>query len=94
METTAKCVSMGHAYCRTRLSRRSAAAFQRGHSHAGGSRAGSGNPMGGEVDKESFGPGSGGSVCDSSDITLSPLVITDSYSSTGAGCYGTDLAKA
>ncbi len=43
VETTAKCVSMGHAHCRTRLSRRSAAAFQRGHSKAGGSRAGSGN---------------------------------------------------
>ncbi len=27
-------VSMGHAHCRTRLSRRSAANFQRGHSHA------------------------------------------------------------
>ncbi len=43
VETTAKCVSMDHAHCRTRLSRRSAAAFQRGHSHAGGSQAGSGN---------------------------------------------------
>ncbi len=31
METTAKCVSMDHAHCRKRLSRRSAAAFQRGH---------------------------------------------------------------
>ncbi len=27
VETTAKCVSMGHAHCRTRLSRRSAATF-------------------------------------------------------------------
>ncbi len=43
METTAKFVLMGHAHCRTRLSRRSAATFQRGHSHTGGSRAGSGN---------------------------------------------------
>ncbi len=42
-ETTAKCVSMGHAHCRTRLEWCSAAAFQWGHSHAGGSRAGSGN---------------------------------------------------
>ncbi len=41
--STAKCVSMGHAHCKTRLSRRSDAAFQRGHSHAGGSQAGSGN---------------------------------------------------
>ncbi len=30
VETTAKCVSMGHAHCRTRLSWRSAAAFQQG----------------------------------------------------------------
>ncbi len=43
---------------------------------------------------ESFGPGSGGSVCNSSDLALSPLVIYDSSSSTGAGCYGTDLAEA
>ncbi len=39
------------------------------------------------------GPG-GGFVCDSSDIALSPLVTSDSSSSTGARCYGTDLAKA
>ncbi len=37
VETTAKCVLMGHAHCRTRLSRCSATAFQWGHSHAGGS---------------------------------------------------------
>ncbi len=43
---------------------------------------------------ESFGPGSGGSVCDLSDIALSPLVISDSSSSAGAGCYGTGLAEA
>ncbi len=43
---------------------------------------------------ESFGPGSGGSVCDSSDIALSSLVLSDSSSSTGAGCHGIDLAKA
>ncbi len=42
---------------------------------------------------ESLGPDSGGSVCDSSDIALSPLVILDSSSSTGAGCHGTDLAE-
>ncbi len=40
-----------------------------------------------------FGPG-GGSVCDSSDIALSSLVISDSSSSARAGCYGTDLAEA
>ncbi len=42
---------------------------------------------------ESFGPGSGGSVCNSSDLALSPLVIYDSSSSTGAGCYGTDWPR-
>ncbi len=42
VETKAKYVSMRHAHCSTRLSRRSAATFQQGHSHAGGSRAGSG----------------------------------------------------
>ncbi len=52
------------------------------------------SPWGGEADMESFGPGSGGSVCDSSDIALSLLVISDSSSSAGAGCYGTDLAEA
>ncbi len=38
--------------------------------------------------------GSGGPVCDSRDIALSPLVLSDSSSSTGARCYGTDLAEA
>ncbi len=38
--------------------------------------------------------GSGGFVCDSSGITLSPLVLFDSSSSTRAGCYGRDLAEA
>ncbi len=41
-----------------------------------------------------FWPGTGGSVCDSSDIALSPLVLSDSSSSAGAGCYGTDVAEA
>ncbi len=52
------------------------------------------SPRGGEANMESFGPGLGGSVCDSSDIRLSPLVLSDSSNSTGAGCYGTDLAEA
>ncbi len=45
VETTAKCISLGPADCRERLSysvRRSAAAFQRSISHIGESRAGSG----------------------------------------------------
>ncbi len=49
---------------------------------------------GGEADLESFWPGTGGSICDSSDIALSPLFLSDSSSSTGAGCYSTDVAKA
>ncbi len=52
------------------------------------------SPWGGEADLESFWPGTGGSVCDSSDIALSPLVLSDSSSSAGAGCYDTDVAKA
>ncbi len=52
------------------------------------------SPRGGEADLESFWPGTGGSVCDSSDIALSPLVLSDSSGSTGAGCYGTDVAEA
>ncbi len=55
METTAKCVSMVHAHCRTRLSWCSAAAFQRGHSHAGGSRAGSVNGTKSELSPEEGG---------------------------------------
>ncbi len=58
VETTAKCVSMGHAHCRTRLSWRSAAAFQRSHSHAGGSRAGSGNGTRSKHSPEEGGPSS------------------------------------
>ncbi len=52
------------------------------------------SPRGGEADLESFWQGTGGSVCDSSDIALSPLVLSDSSSSTGAGCYDTDVAEA
>ncbi len=52
------------------------------------------SPRGGEADLESFWPGTGGSVCDLSDIALSPLGLSDSSSSTGAGCNGTDVAEA
>ncbi len=51
------------------------------------------SPRGDEADLESFWLGTGGSVCDSSDIALSALVLSDSSSSTGAGCYGTDVAE-
>ena len=47
-----------------------------------------------EVMKQSWRgwPDSGGSVCDSRDIALSPLASSDSSSSTGAGRHGTDVA--
>ncbi len=51
-------------------------------------------PRGGEADMESVWPGSGGPLCDSGDIAMSPLLCSDSSSSTEAGCYGTDLAEA
>ncbi len=51
-------------------------------------------PRGGEADMESVWPGSGGPLCASGDIAMSPLVLSDSSSSTGAGCYGTDLDEA
>ncbi len=41
------------------------------------------SPQDGEAYLKSFWPDTGGSVCDSSDIALSPLVLSDSYSSTG-----------
>ncbi len=41
-----------------------------------------------------FGQGTGGSVATRQTNALSPLVLSDSSSSTGAGCYGTDLAEA
>ncbi len=46
VETTAKCVSVGHAHSREKLQnpvRFSSASIQRGESHSGGPRAGSGN---------------------------------------------------
>ncbi len=52
------------------------------------------SPRGGEADMESAWPGSGGPLCDSGDIAMSSLLLSDSSSSTVAGCYGTDLADA
>ncbi|KAL0146516.1 hypothetical protein M9458_058147, partial [Cirrhinus mrigala] len=43
---------------------------------------------------ESVWPGSGGPRCDSGDIAMSLLVLSDSSSSPGAGCHGTDVAEA
>ena len=50
------------------------------------------SPRGGEADMENI--WSGGSVCNSDDIALSPLVLSDSSGSTGARCHGADLAEA
>ncbi len=47
---------------------------------------------GSEADLASFWPGSGGPLCDSGDTAMSPLVLSDSSGSTGAGCHGTDMA--
>ncbi len=33
-------------------------------------------------------------VCVSRDLTMSPLVLSDSSSTTGAGCHGADVAEA
>ncbi|KAI2660335.1 enzymatic polyprotein [Labeo rohita] len=52
------------------------------------------SPRGGEADLESFWPGSGGPLCDSGECAMSPLILSDSSSSTGAGCHGTDVAEA
>ncbi|KAI2655894.1 Transposon Ty3-I Gag-Pol polyprotein [Labeo rohita] len=52
------------------------------------------SPRGGEADLESFWPGSGGPLRYSGECTNSPLVLSDSSSSPGAGCHGTDVAKA
>ncbi len=49
---------------------------------------------GGEADLEIVWPGSGGPLCDSEDIAMSPLVLSSSSSSIEAGCHGPDLAKA
>ncbi len=49
---------------------------------------------GGEADLESVWPGSSGPFCNSGDITMSTMVVSDSSGSTGAGCHGTDLVKA
>ncbi len=52
------------------------------------------SPRGGEVDLESVWPGTGGPLRYSGDSAMSPLVLSDSTSSTGAGCHGTDMAEA
>ncbi len=49
---------------------------------------------GGEADLESVWPGSGGPLRYSGDSAMSPLVLSSSSSSTGAGCHVTDVAEA
>ncbi len=52
------------------------------------------SPRGGEANMEIFLARLRWTCCDLKDIALSPLVLSNSSSSTGAGCLGTDLAKA
>ncbi len=49
---------------------------------------------GGEADLESVWPGTGGPLLYSGDSAMSPLVLSNSSSFTGAGCHGTDVAEA
>ncbi len=49
---------------------------------------------GGEEDLESVWPGTGGPLCYSGDSAMSLLVLSNSSSSMGAGCHGTDMDKA
>ncbi len=52
------------------------------------------SPRGGEANMEIFLARLRWTCCDLKDIALSPLVLSNSSSSTGAGCLGTDLAEA
>ncbi|KAL0148327.1 hypothetical protein M9458_056389 [Cirrhinus mrigala] len=52
------------------------------------------SPRGGEADMESVWSSPGGSFCHEGEHTMSPLVLSSSSSSPGAGCHGTDVAEA
>ncbi|KAI2645959.1 Retrovirus-related Pol polyprotein from transposon 17.6 [Labeo rohita] len=52
------------------------------------------SPRGGEADLESLWSGSSGFLRHEGEHAMSPLVLSSSSSSPGAGCYGTDVAKA
>ncbi|KAI2646068.1 Transposon Ty3-G Gag-Pol polyprotein [Labeo rohita] len=52
------------------------------------------SPRGGEADLESVWSSPSGSLCHEGEHTMSPLVLSSSSSSPGAGCYGTDVAEA
>ncbi|XDV38776.1 hypothetical protein PO909_008118 [Leuciscus waleckii] len=51
-------------------------------------------PRGGGADMEGVWPSTSGSVCVSRDVSLSTLVLPHASSSSGTGCYGTDMAEA
>ncbi|KAI2664440.1 ORF V: Enzymatic polyprotein [Labeo rohita] len=52
------------------------------------------SPRGGEADMESFWSSTSGSFCHEGEHAMSPLVLSSSSSSPGAGCHGTDVAEA
>ncbi|KAI2655685.1 Retrovirus-related Pol polyprotein from transposon 17.6 [Labeo rohita] len=52
------------------------------------------SPRGGEADLESVRSSSSGSLCIERECTMSPLVLSSSSSSPGAGCHGADVAEA
>ncbi|KAI2653807.1 enzymatic polyprotein [Labeo rohita] len=52
------------------------------------------SPRGGEADMESVWSSPSGSLCHEGEHAMSPLVLSSSSSSPGAGCYGTDMAEA
>ncbi|KAL0177144.1 hypothetical protein M9458_026038, partial [Cirrhinus mrigala] len=52
------------------------------------------SPRGGEADLESVRSSSSGSFCLEGECSMSPLVLTSSSSSPGAGCHGADVAEA
>ncbi|KAL0149630.1 hypothetical protein M9458_055157 [Cirrhinus mrigala] len=52
------------------------------------------SPRGGEADMESLSSSSIGFLCHEGEHAMSPLVLSSSSSSPGAGCHGTDVAEA
>ncbi|KAL0165880.1 hypothetical protein M9458_037724, partial [Cirrhinus mrigala] len=59
-----------------------------------GPRPGDASPRGGEADMESVWSSPSGSFCHKGEHAMSPLVLSSSSSSPGAGCHGTDVAEA
>ncbi|KAI2647055.1 putative rhizopine catabolism regulatory protein MocR [Labeo rohita] len=52
------------------------------------------SPRGGEADLESIWSSPGGPFCHEGEHAMSPLVLSSSSSSPGAGCHGADVAEA